>query len=246
MQRKQPVSGFVTQHRFVILFFTLIAFLLLVPVVHQLRLAYSPTLPPILENFIFVAVLVAAVISVSNKHSWRFLGVALGLPAAVLGVLRGVTDGAVIAVAHHVIVGAFLGYVVVVMFVFIFTTRRVTTNTVCASLCIYLILGAVWALGYSLLHRFDPGAFRSTVSDPSVELRFGEGGSTGVLYFSFCTLTTLGYGDIVPISPLARTLASVEAITGQLYLAVLVARLVGLHIAESSGSGKEATPPVTK
>ncbi|HMF13670.1 MAG TPA: potassium channel family protein, partial [Gemmataceae bacterium] len=50
---------------------------------------------------------------------------------------------------------------------------------------------------------------------------------------SFVTLTTLGYGDIVPVSPIARTLASLEAITGQLFLAVLVARLVGLHIAES-------------
>ncbi len=54
-----------------------------------------------------------------------------------------------------------------------------------------------------------------------------------MLYFSFSTLTTLGYGDIVPVSPLARMLTSVEAITGQLYLTVLVARLVGLHITES-------------
>jgi voltage-gated potassium channel Kch len=55
-------------------------------------------------------------------------------------------------------------------------------------------------------------------------------------YFSFSTLTTVGYGDIVPRSNAARTLAELEAITGQIYLAVLVARLVGLHIVDSSGS----------
>jgi hypothetical protein len=65
--------------------------------------------------------------------------------------------------------------------------------------------------------------------------RFGKGSSTHVLYFSFTTLTTLGYGDIVPVSAIARALTSIEAITGQIYLAVLVARLVGLNIAESMG-----------
>jgi voltage-gated potassium channel Kch len=65
--------------------------------------------------------------------------------------------------------------------------------------------------------------------------RFGRGTSTHVLYFSFTTLTTLGYGDIVPVSPIARALTSTEAITGPIYLAVLVVRLVGLNIAESMG-----------
>jgi hypothetical protein len=68
-----------------------------------------------------------------------------------------------------------------------------------------------------------------------MQMRIGTGQPVGVLYFSFVTLTTLGYGDVVPTSPVTRTLASLEAITGQLYLTVLVARLVGLHIAESLG-----------
>jgi len=67
-----------------------------------------------------------------------------------------------------------------------------------------------------------------------LRLWVGRGDST-VLYFSFTTLTTLGYGDIVPTSPISRMLTSVEAIAGQLYLAVLVARLVGMHIVSSTG-----------
>jgi hypothetical protein len=84
---------------------------------------------------------------------------------------------------------------------------------------------------------YDPTAFTWTVAArPAPVLRLGRG-DTAVLYFNFATLTTLGYGDIVPTAPLSRILASVEAIAGQLYLAVLVARLVGRHIAHSIEQG---------
>ncbi len=63
-------------------------------------------------------------------------------------------------------------------------------------------------------------------------MRFGGDDSTAVIYYSFVTLTTLGYGDIVPISPAARVLATGEAVIGQIYLTVLVARFVGMHIAQ--------------
>ena len=78
-------------------------------------------------------------------------------------------------------------------------------------------------------------------------MRVGRGETTA-LYFSFATLTTLGYGDILPTSPISRMLASMEAITGQLYLAVLVARLVGMHLVysmdhEQARSGEPGSGP---
>jgi hypothetical protein len=98
-------------------------------------------------------------------------------------------------------------------------------------------------MAYSVVDVLDPNAFTWTVTAgvPRLSFRVGNGDS-GVLYFSFATLTTLGYGDIVPTTPISRMLASVEAITGQLYLAVLVARLVGLHIAESLDQGASNKP----
>jgi hypothetical protein len=122
------------------------------------------------------------------------------------------------------------------MFFFVFTRQRVTANTVCASLCIYLLLGVIWALA-STVDLLVAGSFQSTAAGATASpfARFGKGTSTHVLYLSFTTLTTLGYGDIVPVSPIARALTNIEAITGQIYLAVLVARLVGLNIAESIG-----------
>jgi hypothetical protein len=101
-------------------------------------------------------------------------------------------------------------------------------------------MGLVWALAYSVVAVLNPDAFTWTVAGkPAPSFRIGSG-DTGMLYFSFATLTTLGYGDVVPTSPTSRVLATTEAIAGQLYLAVLVARLVGLQISESIEQSKSA------
>ena len=93
-----------------------------------------------------------------------------------------------------------------------------------------------------LIDVLDPAAFTYTVAGTQrpPTLRIGTG-DAGILYFSVVTLTTLGYGDIVPTSSISRMLVSVEAITGQLYLAVLVARLVGMHVVHAmNASGRES------
>ena len=79
----------------------------------------------------------------------------------------------------------------------------------------------------SLFHWAAPGSFAGLPADAGVHF------DSSLVFFSFVTMTTLGYGDIVPASPAARSLATLQAVVGQLYLAVLVARLVGLHVAES-------------
>src|SRR5262249_35868302 len=117
---------------------------------------------------------------------------------------------------------------------------RVTLDTLFASLCVYLLLGVVWALAYSIVAILDPAAFRLTLQtgEFTTGLPVHREGRSAALYFSFATLTTLGSGDISPISPVTRMLTTFEAITGQFYLAVLVARLVGLHITESISQEK--------
>jgi hypothetical protein len=225
----------VTQHRFVLLFVTLLVFFLIVPLVHEVREALHPSTPPILEALLFIAVLVGVIISLSTSRVSKMVALVLGVPAALSIVLHVFAKSPWVAAVRQICAVVFLGYAIITMLRYIMASRQVTTNTVFASLCIYLLLGLLWALGYSTIDHLNPAAFRSSIrtDESAFLLRIGSGGSTAVLYFSFATLTTLGYGDIVPVSPLARTLASLEAITGQLYLAVLVARLVGLHIAAS-------------
>jgi hypothetical protein len=244
MDRHDRPMRFVRRHGFVLLFITLLFFLLLVPIVHQVREDLRPGTAPILEGIVFIAVLAAAVMAVTKSRASLLLSLGLGVPTAVLGVVHvfSVWDG--IAVVRHLFGVGFLGYVIAMMLLFIFVSQRVTFNTVCASLCVYLLLGVLWSIAYSVVDLLDPAAFYCSLpgGQPSPVLQISKAGPSGALYFSFATLTTLGYGDIVPTSPIARILASTEAITGQLYLAVLVARLVGLHIVESLAQAKAGAP----
>ena len=130
----------------------------------------------------------------------------------------------------------FLGFAVVISLRFLFTAERVTGSTIWASLCVYLLPGVLWASAYSVLDILHPGSFTFTLGESggAGAMRLGGEQSIFPLYFSFVTITTTGYGDIIPTSAEARMLAVLESVTGQLYLAVLVARLVGLHISQST------------
>ena len=103
------------------------------------------------------------------------------------------------------------------------------------AICIYLLLGLAWAEIYEFIHLSIPGSF--AVSGP-LQMEFDRsragGASSMYIYYSFVTLSTTGYGDMSPVSPLARSMASLEAIAGPLYLAILIARLVSLMSSESA------------
>ena len=99
----------------------------------------------------------------------------------------------------------------------IFSHETVTGATLSAAACVYLFLGIAWSYAYQIVATVDPASFTGLV-DPQREL----------FYFSFVTLTTLGFGDIAPASPAARALVTVEALVGQLFLVITIARLVTL------------------
>ncbi len=99
---------------------------------------------------------------------------------------------------------------------------EVDLSRVLGAIAVYLLLGIGWANAYQVAEHFFPGSFVSATATPVAV--------TDWMYFSFVTLTTVGYGDIVPVHRVARSLATLEALSGQLYLAVLLARLVSLQI----------------
>jgi hypothetical protein len=106
-------------------------------------------------------------------------------------------------------------------------TDRITGDTINGAICVYLLLGLGWSHAYALLDAIEPGSF--TVSTESVAT--SAHAFEGFIGYSFVTLTTLGYGNVVPLTPRGESLAIAEAITGQLYLAVLLARFVAMEIA---------------
>ncbi|MBL4845028.1 MAG: two pore domain potassium channel family protein [Planctomycetes bacterium] len=103
-----------------------------------------------------------------------------------------------------------------------------TVERLQAAVCAYLLIGLGWGLVFSLMEHSQPGAFRDPLGG-SHESHAVLAGFPHLIYYSFTTLTTLGFGDVVPTTAMARSLSTLEAVIGQLYLAVLVARLVGLH-----------------
>ncbi|MFO0948826.1 MAG: ion channel [Planctomycetota bacterium] len=108
--------------------------------------------------------------------------------------------------------------------------ERISFHTISGSLCVYLMIGAVFALLFSMIEEIHPGSFEWPDTD-KIETQ-GQKFSM-LLYFSYTTLTTIGYGDCAPVNPNARALAILEGLLGQIYLVVLVARIVGLHISQS-------------
>ena len=113
------------------------------------------------------------------------------------------------------------------------------SEVLCASIAAYFSFGLIWALAYHLIASLNPAAFAINVSQlPSQSMN-----GFASFYFSFTTLTTLGYGDIIPVSKGARMLAALEAMTGTLYVAILIARLVALYSSPNSPDKSDSPEP---
>jgi len=168
-----------------------------------------------------IAALAAGVWSMRGDHRWHTTRLSLLAAVLLLFAVR-------LWVTHAGLDLVWLGFVIVYLVLTTWSAMRlvlfsgpVDWNKIIGSFCIYLLLGIVWATLYMMLAAYRPGAFNGLPAS-SLHETFPN-----LLYFSFITLTTVGYGDITPISPLASFLAFMEAIIGQFYLTVLVASLVG-------------------
>lgn len=120
----------------------------------------------------------------------------------------------------------FVGFSTAVLVVRIFAEKSVSADTIGGGICVYLMTGLLWALLYQLIVLLDPRAFAILTPGKRIEDLF--------IYYSFGTLTTLGLGDVSPVSELVMSLSTLEAVWGQIFLTVFIARLVGLHLAVKS------------
>ncbi|MDH3585061.1 MAG: potassium channel family protein [Phycisphaerae bacterium] len=192
-------------------------------------------------DFINVLVLVTAVYAISHSHHHVIFALVLVVPAAALKVLVALIQAphAALVVPLHVLLVAFLVYLMVIILADVLSHRRVTADTIKGAVCVYLLMGLAWAMAFSLAAYLDPHAFRihPTIGVSAAEMTFHSGGFGYMVYFSLVTLTTLGYGDITPLIPIIRSLAAMEAVVGQVFLTVLVARLVGMHLYTISETG---------
>ncbi|HSG88245.1 MAG TPA: ion channel [Pseudomonadales bacterium] len=203
-----------------VLFIALLGLLLVYPLV-----AEAPLLSGLTQFFVGAVLLAAALAASSDGRQFRITMVfaAFGLLFGVFGELV-----APVAVGASRIYGlVFLGWVTwQVLHDVLLVGRRVNAHIIYGALCAYLLIGLVFAFAFSALHSFVPESLAGIESGGERHAPFTE-----FAYFSFASLTTLGIGDVLPLSSLARALTYVEAVIGQIYLTVIVARLVALYSA---------------
>ena len=218
-------------------YLALLAGLLIAGVIEPLAADWSDR-TQILASFIVVGINLGVFLVIFEQRWERglaFFLVALGLASAIVHeTLSGWAP--VAAIAYHCFALLFLGLAVAVILRRIFHQETIRTDTVVGALCGYLLAAAAWANAYALIYLLRPGSFRAA---DAIAGRLGDWHFQRFLfsYFSVTTLTSLGYGDITPIGPLALSLSWLEVVFGQFYIAVVVAQLVGLRLAQSIKPG---------
>lgn len=205
----------------------LIVMLALAPMLDELE--YGPTI----DSALITGVLILGVLAVGRSHRTLALAVLLMLPAVAARWIHHFEPDVLPLAVHSIAVLVFIGFVEFQLLHFIFRAPRVNSEVLCAGISGYLLLGIIWTSAYLLVSRLHPVDLLHPELNP---FAFTVGATTPhpltqfeAYYFSFITLSTVGYGDITPISPGARTLAMMEAMTGTLYMAVLISRLVALY-----------------
>jgi hypothetical protein len=180
----------------------------------------------VLMDIFTTAILISGVYVVSKKRYVPLTAALLALPMLV-----SIWTNRFLEIPSLVLVGdcfgiAFLVFLVAVILSFIFREQEVTVNVIYGAIVVYLLIAIMWAFVFSVLESIHPGSFK--IGEGQI-----EAGRPLFIYYSFVTITTLGYGDITPVTAPANSFSFLEAVTGQIYLVVLVARLVGIHIAQS-------------
>ena len=172
-------------------------------------------------------VMVAGILCARSSRRQLIIASVLGILAFVFLHLADVVTAEWVLVTSYVLGVAFFGYLALrILRDILFERRKVTAELIYGALAVYLIVGVAFAFAYQLFDHVDANAFENTGLLAGSTIQAFE----GFLYFSFVTMTTLGFGDITPRTPQAGAFVTAQAIIGQMYLAVLVARLVSLQI----------------
>lgn len=181
-------------------------------------------------------VFITAIFAISNTRKHFLIGMVLMVPTLIL--TWGIKIYRIPSLEFISLVGTvfFLCYIAGLILIDVLRAKLVTLDIIAAGISVYLFFGNICGFIYAIIGRIDPNAF--TIPETTASY-LGDNLSdvSSAMYFSFVTLTTLGYGDITPINDFARSLAFLEAAMGQIYLTVLIASLVGVHIS-SSGKGE--------
>ena len=206
--------------RSLILLLTLSLFLVLSPFLE------GHPIGDLIMMFSLYILLVASIVELSAKGGLMFVSVPLVVASMVSILISHFYPSLLFNAVNFALLAVIFGIVSIGLFLYLGRTGSITSGRIYASVSLYLILAVFWFAVYNLINVLYPHSF--------LEVGLGNSATEHIpratfLYFSLVTLTTLGYGDIVPISPAARMFAGLESATGVLYIAITVARLVSAY-----------------
>jgi hypothetical protein len=225
--------GWLHGRRFLVLLVSLMVALVVYPALQDVAGTH------LLGDVLYTLVFLAAFQIIFARREYRRPALLLGIPTLVGAWTGYVLPGGPrlpVLVGFQIMALAFLALTLLVLLQGIFRSGALSADSICAALCGYLILGVWFSHLYGILEALAPGSFHAR-EDVVAQLQDADQRRTLLTYFSLVTLTTLGYGDIVPGTNAARALAAAEAVVGQFYIGVFIAHLVGIRVAQA-GAGR--------
>ena len=194
--------------------------LVAIPIADDLRVFSAP----LVRGLVFSGLLVVGIWSLKGGGRFFTVGMTFVIAGVILNVLAVNMQSAFLQYSSILALIGFLTVAITFTLKQVAVGTDINANRLVGAVCVYLLLGVIWAMLYTLINVASPGSFGGF--SPTEDL----GWDSEWLYFSFVTMTTLGYGDILPVSATARSLAYMQAVVGQFYIAVLVAGLVGAYV----------------
>lgn len=205
---------------FAYLLVSLLGFLLVIAILAQYPLIGGDQV----VMFLIEGTLIFGIWSIAPQRIWFRIGFILISVGAINILLHTIFAHEWALYVNLVVALLFYLFTTMLAFEALFTGEQIDLNMIMGSICVYILVGICWSIFYFFESIIHPGAFNG------IDVEIGKSRFTDLLYYSYVTLSTLGYGDITPVTPIARTLAFLEALFGQFYIAILVASFVGMHI----------------
>jgi hypothetical protein len=180
----------------------------------------------ILMDLVISVILLFAIYAVSLKRHHTVIGVLLAVPM-IVSLWSGVFgEYRWLQIIGHLCGIAFFAFIIVAILTFVFKQDEITRDLIAAAAVVYLFIAILWDFAYRLIEMIHPGSF-------SMPQGQSMGDTVNYMYYSLVTLTTVGYGDIIPSTGVAKICSNLEAVIGQLYLVIMVAWLVGIYASQS-------------
>lgn len=223
MSRPRSIIEAFLKGRFSVLLISLAVLLLVAPLVPG-----NQSFADKLFGVLLLVVLVSCLRAVARTRRFFLIMLVLTLVNVALGIYEIFSTGEEESYQAAVLIIRIVYFILAFFSImrYVLDDSPVTGDKICGAVSAYMVMGITWSTVYSLFYLFDPGSFKV----PEHLLSTDTINSTWTFYFSLTTLTTLGYGDITPIKPGAQSYAIMEAVAGQMFVAVIIARLIALQI----------------